>query len=186
MGNENRLQLMLWLCTPLVFCIAILYNYLGSPQFREYIFMMELFAAAGGVCIAVLVVIKYLRVWHLDELKIVVAWKCLSAVVIIISDIYFIELLMEWMYNKSYDSLSIETDQQWATWQLALLILFIGGNLGSIIDFDNILSARISHKLGLKNFGQTALEMGKITEANLQKLEEELDGWTSDFAQEIS
>jgi len=181
MGNENRLQLMLLLCSPLMFCVAILYNYLGSPQFREYIFMMELFGAVVGVIIAVLVMTKYLRVWFIDELRIVIAWKCLCALFIIVSNIYFIDLLMEWMWNKSYDCITIEVDQQWASWQLTLLILFIGGNLGSLIDFDNILSIRIVHKLGLKNFGQTALEMGKITKENLNKLEAELDGWRDDF-----
>jgi len=174
MENENRLQLMVGLCSPLMFCFAILFNYLGSSQFRDYIFVMELFGAIAGTCIAALVMVKYLRVWYLDELRVTIIWKSLCSFYIICSDLYFIQLLLDWIYNKSYDCLSVETDQQWATWQLSLLILYIGGNLGALLDFGNILSVRVAGAQ-VKKFGETALYLEKISAADYEKLEKELN-----------
>jgi len=181
MGNQNRIHLLSMLGAPIAALVAILFNFYGSAQFRDAIFIIELLITGAGMCVAFWVRRCYLSVWYVEELRITIIWKCVGALYIIFTNLWLVERLLVWMYTKGYNAYDIQIDQQWSTWQLVILLLFIGANFDSLIDFDNILYQRLKPFLDVPRFGEVGLELNKLTEDDLALLDERVAQWEKDL-----
>ena len=175
--NENRLKILGTIGSGFVIFLCSLYNFYGSENFRDLLFLLELFLSGVSVFVAFLVFGKYLSVGYVVIFRAQLIGKCVGALVVIFTNLYFVDMLMLWMGSKSSLDIDIKIDQQWFTLQLMALVIFIGSNFDAIIDFDTMLETRLGPYLNVANFGETALEMGKLTRENLDAVEADMNEW---------
>jgi len=175
--NENRIRLIVYLISPLVCILGVVYNNYGNAQFRDSIFQVQLILYFVVIVISVGCFFKYISQWYLRELRILILFKCIFASYVAVSSFYFIPLLTQWIADKSYLSINIQSDQLWSTAQIGFVVSFMGAILGAFLDFPTLIDLRIGSKLNVPFFGETGLEMNLLTEEKLIELEKEIQSW---------
>ncbi|ETR72946.1 MAG: hypothetical protein OMM_01330 [Candidatus Magnetoglobus multicellularis str. Araruama] len=153
--NENRIRLISYLLAPFIAVLGIVYNNYGNAQFRDSIFQVQLLVYFVVIVMAFGIIWKYSTVWYLIQLRVQILWKWTSSIYMIISTSYFIPLLLQWIADKSYKQIHVQSDQNWSSVQLGFAVAYAGANLGAFLDFENLINVRLAKEIETPLFWRT-------------------------------